>query len=270
MTASAAGTRLAHRWHTARDYDTLARRIQFRNAELVAGLHPQPHEVAGAYEIGCGTGALTEALVRRLPVAEIDAVDISADMLAVAAGKPWPQRVRFSQGAFPDVPRERRYDAVFSNAALHWMHPRYPEVFAAINELLADGGLVCAATAGRTPATERFAETCRAALAPLSGLCEPDEFEARRLTLDEAAELSRAAGFTIDDAFVLERTVLVTTDTYARWWVASGGPWTATQVPAETSVDALTTALGGVGREVELVHASVFLRLRKQGPVERA
>ncbi|MDX8050915.1 class I SAM-dependent methyltransferase [Lentzea sp. BCCO 10_0798] len=252
----------AHRWNSAADYDVLARRIQFRNAELVAGLHPRPAEPRSAYEIGCGTGALTEALVHRLPSARIDAVDVSADMLAVAAEKDWPDRVRFTQGAFPDVAADQRYDAVFSNAALHWMHPRYPDVFATMNALLTDGGLVCAATAGRTAATDRFAEQSQAALTRLTGLSEPDPFEARRLTVAQAEELARGAGFEVEDSFVLERTTSVPAEVRARWWVASGGPWTAAQASVQDAVGALCSVLGD--GEVELVHASVFLRLRKE------
>lgn len=254
-------TATAHRWNSAADYDVLARRIQFHNAELVAGLHPRPTEAKAVYEIGCGTGALTEALVRRLPTASIDAVDVSADMLAVAAEKDWPQRVRFSEGAFPDVPVQKRYDAVFSNAALHWTHPRYAEVFATMNALLTTGGLVCAATAARTPATDRFAKQSQATLTKLTGLSTPDPFEARRLTLPEAEQLAADAGFAIEDSFLLERKVSVPAEIRARWWVASGGPWTESQLPAEEAVDALRSALGT--GEVELVHASVFLRLRK-------
>lgn len=254
-------TAAGHRWNSAADYDVLARRVQFRNAELVAGLHPRPAEPRAVYEIGCGTGALTEALVHRLPSADIDAVDVSADMLAVAEAKGWPARVRFAQGAFPDVATDRRYDAVFSNAALHWMHPRFADVFATMNALLVDGGLACVATAGRTAATDRFAEQSRAALARLTGLSEPDPFEARRLTVAAAEELAGAAGFEVRDAFVVERTASVPAEVRARWWVASGGPWTAAQVPAREAVDALRSVLGG--GEVELVHASVFLRLRK-------
>jgi ubiquinone/menaquinone biosynthesis C-methylase UbiE len=251
-----------HRWNSAADYDVLARRVQFRNAELVAGLHPRPTEPRTVYEIGCGTGALTEALVHRLPSARIDAVDVSADMLAVAAQKDWPERVRFTEGAFPDVTTDRRYDAVFSNAALHWMHPRFAEVFTTMNALLVDGGLACVATAGRTAATDRFAEQSQAALSRLTGLSEPDPFEARRLTVAGAEELAGAAGFAVQDAFLLERTVSVPAEVRARWWVASGGPWTAAQVPVQDAVDALCSVLGE--GEVELVHASVFLRLRKE------
>ena len=57
--------------------------------------------------------------------------------------------------------------------------------------------------------------------------------------------------------------VSVPAEVRARWWVASGGPWTAAQVPVEEAVGALRSALGD--GEVDLVHASVFLRLRKAG-----
>lgn len=46
-------------------------------------------------DIGCGTGASTEALLTAVPGSEVVAVDASAEMLAVARKKNWPPRVTF-------------------------------------------------------------------------------------------------------------------------------------------------------------------------------
>lgn len=46
-------------------------------------------------DAGCGTGASTAALLEAAPHAEIVAVDASAGMLEQAAGKSWPDSVRF-------------------------------------------------------------------------------------------------------------------------------------------------------------------------------
>jgi SAM-dependent methyltransferase len=236
--------------------------FQSRNARLVARLHPEPTAVNRAYEIGCGTGALTRALVRALPTASVDAVDISADMLAVARERRWPERVRFTLAEFPDVDVSPGYDAVFSNAALHWTHPRYEDAFAAVARLLRPGGLFCAATAGRSPASERFEETTRRALDSLDAE-DPDPFGARRLTADEVSDLAGRAGLETEDAFVVERSAEVAAGTYAEWWVSSGGPWKADEVAPDEAVRAVTEALGGAERPMTVCHTSVVAVLRR-------
>ncbi|HZB51020.1 MAG TPA: class I SAM-dependent methyltransferase [Mycobacteriales bacterium] len=256
---------LRHRWHRVGDYDELTRRVQRRNAELVARLHPEPGPVRSAYEIGCGTGNLTAALVRALPAARIDAVDVSAPMLAEPARKPWPQRVRFARAAFPDVPVRRRYEAVFSNAALHWMHADYPRVFATIAALLVPGGVACLAVAARTAGTDAFEADLAARLpaaVPRAGL---ESFARSRRTADEVAGLAEAAGLAVADAFVVERRAVLPAGAYARWWVASGGPWAGGDGPRDPA-GVIAAGLGGPDAPVELVHASVLAVLQRPEP----
>ena len=56
-------------------------------------------------DLGCGTGASTAALLDAAPQAEIVAVDASAEMLAQARRKVWPERVRFVHGDAADLAR---------------------------------------------------------------------------------------------------------------------------------------------------------------------
>jgi SAM-dependent methyltransferase len=260
----------AHRWHRATDYEELAREVQFRNAALVARLHPDPGRVRTAYEIGCGTGALTRFLAQTLPDAAIDAVDVSEPMLEVARHKEWPDRIRFHQAEFPDVPSGGPYDAVFSNAALHWMYPRYDEVFTAIHALLRPGGLVCAASAARTAGTDGFAAYLQTRLPVGDGAGGADDFERRRLTSGQAGELAQRHGLRVHDIFVVERTMTVPVGQYARWWVASGGPWRAEQRSPTEAIEAITTALGGAQEDIDVVHASVVMLLQRPESVAAA
>lgn len=265
MSPEASSPPRAHRWHQARKYDDLSRMFQARNAELVARLHPEPTGVGRAYEIGCGTGGLTRALARTLPAASIDAVDVSPDMLAVAGERSWPGRVRFSLAEFPDPGAPSGYDAVFSNAALHWTHPRYEEAFAAVARMLRPGGLFCAATAGRSAASEGFDEMTRGALDAL-GVRDPDPFGARRLSVDELSSLADRAGLRTQDAFLVERSADVTVRTYAEWWISSGAPWTADAVAPREAVRIVSRALGGAERPITVVHTSVVaVLLRTDG-----
>ena len=92
-----------------------------RNARFVADLGQPVVELlaprAGEriLDLGCGDGALTETL-RELGAAVV-AVDGSAEQVAAARARGLDARVADGQAlAF-----EAEFDAVFSNAALHWM-----------------------------------------------------------------------------------------------------------------------------------------------------
>jgi ubiquinone/menaquinone biosynthesis C-methylase UbiE len=55
-------------------------------------------------DLGCGTGASTAALLAAAPEAEIVAVDGSAEMIAEARRKDWPERVTFVHSRLEDLP----------------------------------------------------------------------------------------------------------------------------------------------------------------------
>jgi trans-aconitate 2-methyltransferase len=84
-------------------------------ANLLELLDPQPGE--RILDIGCGTGQLTAEIARR--GAQVTGLDNSAEMLADAR-KNFPELpfvlADASRFDFPE-----RFDAVFSNAALHWV-----------------------------------------------------------------------------------------------------------------------------------------------------
>jgi ubiquinone/menaquinone biosynthesis C-methylase UbiE len=64
-----------------------------------------PDGGAGAVllDVGCGTGLSTAALVETYPQARVVAVDASAEMLARAREKSWPDTVRFVQARAEDL-----------------------------------------------------------------------------------------------------------------------------------------------------------------------
>jgi SAM-dependent methyltransferase len=102
-------------------------------------LDPQPGE--RILDLGCGDGVLTERLVAA--GAEVVAVDAAPDMVAAARAKGIDARVMPGQSLAFD----REFDAVFSNAALHWMRP--PEaVLAGVRRALKPGGRFVAEMGG--------------------------------------------------------------------------------------------------------------------------
>ncbi len=78
-------------------------------------LDPKPGE--RILDVGCGTGQLTRALVRR--GAEAVGIDSSTDMIGQARQN-FPE-IRFVLGNAADMTFMEEFDGVFSNAALHWM-----------------------------------------------------------------------------------------------------------------------------------------------------
>src|SRR3981189_1693631 len=82
-----------------------------------------------ALDLGCGSGRLTEFLLRRVPRGRVIAVDRSATMLESAREHLESQfngRVEYFQASLDDLEFDRIADLAFSNAAFHWIrdHPR--------------------------------------------------------------------------------------------------------------------------------------------------
>jgi ubiquinone/menaquinone biosynthesis C-methylase UbiE len=79
-----------------------------------------PDRGAGAtvLDVGCGTGLSTAALLETYPEARIVAVDASAEMLARAREKSWPDSVRFVHARAEDLaaalPGEGPFDALLA------------------------------------------------------------------------------------------------------------------------------------------------------------
>jgi trans-aconitate methyltransferase len=99
-------------------------------------------------DIGCGTGELTAALAARGAV--VTGLDASPEMIAVAQAR-YPAMTfleRDAQALAGDEAFAGAFDAVFSNAALHWM-PRQGDVIAGVARALARPGRLVAEMGGR-------------------------------------------------------------------------------------------------------------------------
>ncbi|MEO1532421.1 MAG: class I SAM-dependent methyltransferase [Pseudomonadota bacterium] len=124
---------------SAADYDHNARFVSDLGAPVLALLG----DIAGkdVLDLGCGDGALTEKLVAA--GARVTGVDASADMLAAARARGLDVEAADGQAlAF-----ENAFDAVFSNAALHWM-TRPDAVIDGVARALRPGGLFVAEFGG--------------------------------------------------------------------------------------------------------------------------
>ncbi len=95
-------------------------------------LDPQPGE--RILDLGCGDGVLTEKIVAA--GAAVVGVDASAEMIDAARRRGLDARL--GDGAQLEFARE--FDAVFSNAALHWMKRDPDAVIAGVARALKPGG----------------------------------------------------------------------------------------------------------------------------------
>lgn len=83
--------------------------------DLLALLQPKKGEYI--VDIGCGTGQITEQIARS--GAKIKGIDASAEMIHQATAN--YSHITFEQRDAMAIREEEVVDAVFSNAALHWM-----------------------------------------------------------------------------------------------------------------------------------------------------
>jgi len=118
------------RWNPEQ-YATNARFVSDLGMPVVELLAPQAGE--RILDLGCGDGALTITLVAL--GCQVVGVDASAAMIAAAQARGVEAHVMDGQA----LPFGAEFDAVFSNAALHWM-PRFEAVLAGVWRALKPGG----------------------------------------------------------------------------------------------------------------------------------
>jgi trans-aconitate methyltransferase len=108
-------------------------------APVVELLAPRPGE--RILDLGCGDGALTEKLVAL--GCDVVGVDASAAQVEAARGRALTARVMSGE----ELSFAGEFDAVFSNAALHWMR-RADDVIAGVRRALRPGGRFVAELGG--------------------------------------------------------------------------------------------------------------------------
>ncbi len=117
-------------WDPAR-YAANARFVSELGAPVLELLAPRAGE--RILDLGCGDGALTEKIAAR--GADVVGVDASADQVAAARARGLDARVADAQA----LPFVGEFDAVFSNAVLHWVRDQ-SAMMASVHRALKPGG----------------------------------------------------------------------------------------------------------------------------------
>jgi trans-aconitate methyltransferase len=125
-------TRHDDRWDSAL-YDDRHSFVWKKVADLIDLLDPQPGE--RILDLGCGTGHLTSQIAAR--GAEVIGLDASASMIAQARQN-YP-KLKFALADARTFDLGSGFDAVFSNAALHWI-PEPTLVIASVARALKPAG----------------------------------------------------------------------------------------------------------------------------------
>lgn len=175
-------------------YAAHARFVADYGMDVVDLLAPQAGE--SVLDLGCGDGALTLEIVRR--GAHVVAVDSSPEMVVAARSNGLDARVVDGHA----LPFHSEFDAVFSNAALHWMI-RPDEVIRGVRRALRPGGRFVAEMGGNGNIATVQA-TVHAALAR-RGIDAPLHMNRYYPTVEAYRDLLMAAGFSIPLIFTFER-----------------------------------------------------------------
>ena len=129
-------------------YDRLANPMHGWGETIIASLQLLGDETA--LDLGCGSGRLTELLLRCLPRGKVIAVDRSANMLDQTRERLEPRfgsRVEYLQCSLDELDLDRVAHVAFSNAALHWIRD-HPRLFRKLHRALRPGGRLVAQCGG--------------------------------------------------------------------------------------------------------------------------
>ena len=188
-------------------------------ADVLELLAPRPGE--RILDLGCGDGVLTARL--RDAGAEVTGLEPDADMVAAARARGLRVLVADAHDPFP----ESGFDAIFSNAALHWMRDA-PRVLANCFTALRPGGRLVAEQGGHgnVAAVVTALQAARAA----RGLSPARIWDFPSVALTR--KRLEALGFEVTEARLIPRPTPLPTG-MAGWLSTFGAPFAADLPEAE-------------------------------------
>jgi trans-aconitate methyltransferase len=205
----------------------------WRHGESLVGLlEPKPGE--RILDLGCGTGHLIARIAES--GASVVGLDHSAEMLEQARAA--YARLEFVQGDARDFSFVEPFDAVFSNAVLHWVRP--PEaVIRRVRDALRPGGRFVAELGGRGN-VRRIEAAMQAAAGRLSLRLDGPLWYFPGVA--EYAGLLEAAGLEVRYAALFDRPTPLQGEGGLRDWLRMFAGGVLESVPAERREEFLRAA----------------------------
>jgi SAM-dependent methyltransferase len=191
---------IARQSWSAKRYAATAGFVPALGTPVLELLAPSPGE--RILDLGCGDGVLTKKIIET--GATVVAVDAAPDMVAAARARGIDARVINGH----DLPFESEFDAVFSNAALHWMRDQ-DVVLAGVHRALKPAGRFVGEMGGHN--------NTAAILVALSAVLARRGLDAHRLSpwYFPSSNAYRAklesAGFAVEEIAIVPRPTMLPT-----------------------------------------------------------
>jgi trans-aconitate methyltransferase len=191
-------------------YDTKHSFVSKYGEDVVQLLNPQKQETI--LDAGCGTGDLAAMIA--LSGAIVEGIDLSKEMIEQAKEK-YPE-IHFNVGNITEYKKPEFYDAIFSNATLHWILDK-EKAIAGMFDNLKYGGRLVLEMGGKN--------NVREIIGALTKTLKKHGLSERILnrqwyfpSIGEYASLLEAQGFTVEYAVLFDReTELKSKDGIKDW-----------------------------------------------------
>lgn len=240
-------------WNSSR-YAKNARFVSDLGQAVFDLLNPQPGE--RILDLGCGDGALTEKIVAA--GTQVVGVDASSDMVAAARKRGLDARVMDGYG----LCFNSEFDAVFSNAALHWMKRDPDAVIQGVRRALKPGGRFAAEMGGHGCAASVTVALC--ATIEKFGVANPAALIPWYFpTPDDYRERLERAGFQVESIALIPRPTPLPTG--MRGWLETFAIPFTNSVPPEKRdafLDEVTARLHPVLCDEKGQWTADYMRLR--------
>jgi SAM-dependent methyltransferase len=212
----------------ASDYATNARFVSDLGQAALDLLDPKPGE--RILDLGCGDGALTARLGER--GASVVGIDPSPEMVAAARARGLDVRLTDAR----EIPFTSEFDAVFTNAVLHWIPTMEPVLDGVLRALRPNGRFV-----GEFGGHGCMAAvvTARRAVTASRGVDMP--FPWYFPTADEFERRLRAAGFEATTVRLIPRPTILPSGMDA--WIRTFATWAFESLPEDEQAQARTEAV---------------------------